>query len=92
MNNFPHHPPHNYSYSFVPFKRNLITILIHNHSQFSYKTESPITSIWGFYDTKKNKYYSPINSKTVGKEVDIDQTTPYTAMIPRRTTLENCFV
>ena len=90
MIEFPHHPPTNYSYSFTSFKRNVIAILIHNHSSFSYK-QSPITSVWGFYDTKKKKYYSPVNSKTVGKEVNIHKTTPYSAMIPKKTVLENCF-
>jgi len=39
-----------------------------------------VYSIWGFYNVKKKKYFSPVNSKTIGKEVDIAATSPYTAM------------
>ena len=36
--------------------------------------------MWGFYKPKSNKYYAPINHKKIGKEVDIRNTTPYSAM------------
>lgn len=89
---FPHTPPDQYSYTFVEFKRDVIAIWIHNHSKFSYKTETPISSIWGFYNSKKRTFHSPINSKTIGKEVDVNETSPYSAMIPKITYLEKCFV
>lgn len=79
MFEFPHTPPQGYSYETVEHKRNVVAIWICNHSQFSYTDETP-KSIWGFYDTKKRCYYAPVNSKTVGKVVDIQDTTPYSAM------------
>lgn len=88
---FPHTAPTHHSYSATEFKKNVLAIWIHNHSQFSYKTESPISSIWGFFNTKTKKFYAPVNHKTMGKEVDIKQTSPYSAMIPKKTVLESCF-
>jgi hypothetical protein len=92
MIEFPHKPPKGYSYEQVDFKRNVIAIWIHNHSQFSYNGGGVTRSIWGFYNTKTKEYFSPINSKTVGKCVNIDDTTPYSAMIPKRTPLECAYV
>ena len=76
---FPHKPPKGYSYETQQFKRNLLAIWICNHGIFSYTSDTP-KSIWGFYNTKKQTYYSPVNYKTVGKEVDIKLTTCYTSM------------
>jgi hypothetical protein len=79
MFEFPHVAPQGYSYETSEHKRNVVAIWICNHGQFSYTDETP-KSIWGFYNTKLKKYYSPVNAKTVGKVVDIDDTTPYSAM------------
>ena len=46
----------------------------------------------GFYNTKKRTYYAPVNSKQVGKEVDLSSTTPYTAMPLNLNPLEAAFV
>jgi hypothetical protein len=92
MIEFPHKPPKGYSYEQVDFKRNVIAIWIHNHRQFSYNGGGVTRSIWGFYNTKTKEYFSPINSKTVGKCVNINDTTPYSAMIPKRTPLECAYV
>jgi hypothetical protein len=80
MFEFPHIPPRGYSYEITEHRRNLLSIWICNHGEFSYTDDSPVKSIWGFYNTKSKQYYAPVNSKTVGKVVDIDDTTPYTAM------------
>lgn len=80
MFEFPHIPPRGYSYEIAEHRRNILSIWICNHSEFSYTDDSPVKSIWGFYNTKSKQYYAPVNSKTVGKVVDIDDTTPYTAM------------
>lgn len=77
---FPHTPPRGYSYEITEHRRNLLSIWICNHGEFSYTDDSPVKSIWGFYNTKSKQYYAPVNSKTVGKVVDIDDTTPYSAM------------
>lgn len=76
---FPHDPPKGYSYVVDEFKRNVVRICIVNHATFSY-TDTPPKSVWGFYNTKKRSYYAPINYKKCGKEVDINKTTPYSAM------------
>ena len=79
MIDFPHLPPKGYSYSFESFSARYDAVWIVNHSVFSYR-DTPPKSIWGFYSSKKQKYYAPINSKKVGKEVLIKDTSPYSAM------------
>ena len=91
MIDFPHSPPEGYSYQIETFKRNVLAIWIVNHRQFSY-TVTPPKSIWGFYHSKKNQYYAPINSKKVGKEVLIKDTTPYSAMQLNLNPLMQCLM
>ena len=88
---FPHKSPKGYSYEFLPFKRNTIAVWILHHRRFDYNLGSPVRCIWGFYNTKTKSYHSPINSKTIGDSVDINRTTPYSAMIPKLTPLEAAF-
>ena len=76
---FPHSAPKGYSYETTLFKRNLLAIWICNHGKFSYTSKTP-RSIWGFYNIKQRSYFTPINSSTVGKEVDIASTTCYSSM------------
>jgi len=80
MTEFPHKPPKGYSYEIESFKRNVIAIWIYNHYRFVYNHGSPVRSIWGFYNTKTKSYHAPINAKTIGSVVDIESTTPYSAM------------
>ena len=77
---FPHEPPENYSYEVIPFRRNVLGIWSRNHAKFAYNSGNPTKCIWGFYNVNKRKYFAPVNSKKVGKEVDVNKTTPYTAM------------
>lgn len=77
--NFPHHAPKGYSYEVKEFKRNHIAIWLRHHYQYVYNSD-PVSTIWGFYDTKKQQYHAPLNSKRVGDTVAPDKTTPYTAM------------
>ena len=88
---FTHKAPEGYSYEFSSFKRNLTAIWLRNHSTFSY-TNDPVRTIFGFYNTKTGKYYAPINSKKVGKEVKLSDTRNYTAMPLRLTPLERAFL
>jgi len=74
-----HTPPKGFSYEFESYKRNIIRIWIHNHYQFSY-TSKQVKSIWGFYNTSKKTFYAPIKSDKVGDVVEIEDTTPYSAM------------
>jgi len=76
---FPHKAPKGYSYEIELFKSNILAIWILNHGSFSYTNKTP-RSIWGFYDTKKQCYYAPVNSSKQGNQVDIKRTTPYSAM------------
>jgi hypothetical protein len=92
MIEFPHKPPVGYSYEQVPFKRNVVAIWIHNHYRFVYNSGGTTRSIWGFYNLKTKCFHSPVNSKTIGDQVSISQTTPYSAMILKRTPLELAYV
>jgi len=88
---FPHVAPKGYSYEIEPFKRNLLAIWICNHGKFSYTDKTP-KSIWGFWCSKTGKYYAPINSSKQGDQVDIKNTTPYSAMQLKLTPLEAAFL
>ncbi len=76
---FPHQAPKGCRYSVDAFKRNTISIWLHHPDKYTYTAER-VKTIWGFYDTKKKIYCAPINAKKCGKVIDIDKTTPYTAM------------
>jgi len=67
-------------YEQTEFKRNVIAIWIHYKRRFDYNLGDPVRCIWGFYDTKKQCYYAPINSTKQGNQVDIESTTPYSSM------------
>jgi hypothetical protein len=88
---FPHNAPKGYRYESEPFKRNVVSIWIHHCRKFDYNLGSDVRCIWGFYNTKTKCFYSPINSKTVGNQVDVTLTSPYSAMIPKLTPLEAAF-
>jgi len=77
---FPHTAPEGYSYEVTQFKRNILAIWICNHAEFTYTSDRPVRSIWGFYDSKADHYIAPINAKKPGKIVDFNCTTPYSAM------------
>lgn len=89
---FPHRAPKGYYYEQTDFKHNVVAIWIHHQRRFNYNLGDPVCCIWGFYNTKTRTYYSPINSKTIGRAVGIERTTPYSAMVPKQTVLESCFV
>ena len=89
---FPHQSPKGMHYEQTEFKRNVVAIWIHYDREFDYNLGKPVRCIWGFYNTKTRKYYAPINAKTVGKQVDLKQTTPYSAMPIKQTPLEAAYV
>ena len=91
-NDFSHIAPEGYCYEAIQFKRNLISIWTVYQSGFTYNGYSKSYCIWGFYDTKKQCYHAPINSKKVGDVVDINDTTPYSAMQLNLNPLEAAFV
>jgi hypothetical protein len=90
--NFPHLPPEGMYYEQTEFKRNVIAIWIHYVRRFDYNLGDPVRCIWGFYNTKTKSYHAPINSTTVGSVVDIDKTTPYSAMQLNLSPLELAFL
>lgn len=92
MIEFQHKAPKGYSYEFEQYKRNVVAIWIRNHSQFSYNGGAPVKSIWGFYNSKTREYHAPVNPKKVGDVVDINSTTPYSAMQLNLKGLEVFFV
>ena len=89
---FPHKAPKNYSYEFETWNASTIRIMLRCHRKFDYNLGASTATVWGFYKPKKRVYYAPINAKTIGKQIDIRDTTPYTAMPLNITALEKCFV
>jgi len=83
---FTHTPPSNYSYEVTQHNKKYLAIWIINHQEFTY-TDTPPRAIWGFYNISKRVFHAPINAKTVGKEVRIEDTTPYSAMRINRNAL-----
>lgn len=90
---FPHKPPtKEYSYEYEEFNTRMIRIWLCCSRRFDYNLGKPTKTVWGFYNSKKRVYYAPINAKTIGKEVNIEDTRNYTAMPIKQTSLEACFV
>jgi hypothetical protein len=89
---FPHTAPMGCYYEQVPFRRNLVAIWMCNTYKFDYNHGAITRTIWGFYNSKKKEYYAPVNSKTIGKAVDINNTRNYTAMQLKQSPLDAFFV
>jgi hypothetical protein len=87
-----HSPPEGMYYEFLPFKNNVIAIWILYKRRFHYNSGDQVRCIWGFYNKKTRTYYSPINSSKVGKEVRIEDTTPYTSMPLNLNPLMQCLM
>ena len=89
---FPHKAPKDYSYEFETWNTSTVRILLSCSRQFDYNLGASTKTVWGFYKPKKHTYYAPVNVKTIGKEVSIDNTTPYSAMPLKQTPLTAAFV
>jgi hypothetical protein len=92
MLEFPHSPPKDYSYEFEQFNASTIRIMLICHKQFDYNLGASTKTVWGFYKPKKRTYYAPVNVKTIGAQVNIDDTRSYTAMQLKQTPLESAFI
>ena len=89
---FPHQPPKGYRYATLQFKRDVVSIwTVHQHG-FVYNDHTECYCIWGFYNTKEQQYYAPINSSKIGNKVDVNDTTPYTAMPLNLNPLMQCLM
>jgi len=77
---FHHEPPTGYRYQVVQKDASTVAIWTICNPGFVYNGGNDILCIWGFYKPKRGEYYAPINSKKVGRKVDVNKTTPYTAM------------
>jgi len=88
---FSHIPPTGYRYETLPFKRDMYSIWTVYDRGFSYNGNSPSYCIWGFYDAKKRCFKAPINATKPGDTVELEDTTPYTAMPLNLNPLEMCF-
>ena len=89
---FPHNAPKGYEYWTDDFKKTIKRIWIRNLSEFVYTDGKCPSSVWGFYDSRKKCYIAPINHKRPGKEVNIRDTTPYSAMQLNLNPLERAFL
>jgi hypothetical protein len=89
---FPHKAPKNYSYEFETWNASTIRIMLRCHRKFDYNLGASTATVWGFYKPKKRVYYAPINAKTIGAQVNIEDTRNYSAMPIKQTSLEAAFV
>jgi hypothetical protein len=89
---FPHIAPDGYAYEFEEYNTRLIAIWLCHQKTYDFNLGKPVRSIWGFYSHKKRQYFAPINSKTPGKEVDIQKTRNFTAMPIKESPLDQFFV
>jgi hypothetical protein len=89
---FPHKAPKDYSYEFEKCKNNMVSIWLRCHRKFDYNNGAETRTIWGFYRPKTREYFAPINSKTIGACVRIEDTRPWTSMKINYQGVEQFFV
>ena len=84
---FIHEAPEGYRYEVIRKNANTLSIWSVNRRGFNYNNFNECFCIWGFCKTRTTKkggttntYYAPINSNKIGAVVDIESTTPYSAM------------
>jgi len=77
---FIHEPPKGYEYRVIRKNASTLSIWSVYRRGFNYNNFNECVCIWGFYNTKKQQYHAPINPSKIGAVVDIESTTPYSAM------------
>ena len=77
---FPHQPPEGYRYEAIRKNASTMSIWTVCNPGFIYNDGNDVRCIWGFYNTKKREYYAPVNSTKQGDLVNVNDTTPYSAM------------
>jgi hypothetical protein len=88
----PYSPPDGYYYEAEEFKRNVISVWLCNTYNFVYNGGIQTRTIHSFYNTKTGEYFAPINSKTIGACVSIEDTRPWTSMKINYQGVEQFFV
>jgi len=88
---FLHKTSKDHYYVVEQFKRDVFAIWLCCSREFTYNNGKLTKTIWGFYNYKTYKFHSPVNSKTIGKQVDFKNTTQYTSMPIKITPLERAF-
>ena len=78
-------------YEVEQFKRDVFAIWLCCSREFTYNNGKVTKTVWGFYNHKTYKFHSPVNSKTIGKQVNFKNTTCYTSMPIKITPLEAAF-
>ena len=91
-NDFPHESPAGYEYEVRQYKRNILSIWLRHLNQYTYNGGDPVSTIWGFYDSKKQCYFSPVHATKPGNKVDVNNTRPYTSMPLNLNPLEAAFL
>ena len=89
---FIHEAPKGFRYRTTQFRANVISIWCDHLNSYNFNGGDQVSTIWGFYNTKKREYYAPINAKKVGAVVDINSTRPLTAMQINRKGLESLWM
>ena len=77
---FIHEAPEGFRYEVIRKNANTLSIWSVYRRGFNYNNFNECVCIWGFYNTKKQQYHAPINPSKIGAVVDIESTTPYSAM------------
>ena len=88
---YPHKAPTGYEYWSDSYSKTIDRIWIRNLGVFTYTEEQP-SSVWGFFNKKTGEYIAPINWKKPGKVVEVEDTSPYSAMPLKLTPLEAAFL
>jgi hypothetical protein len=89
---FCHSPPQGYFYEAEEFKKNVVSIWLCNTRKFVYNGGAQTRTIHSFYNTKTGEYFAPVNSKTIGACVRIEDTRNYTSMPIKYQGIEQFFV
>lgn len=76
----PLSPPEGYHYEVEEYRRNIVSFWLCGGRKYLHRDNNSARTIHSFYDYKKNKWYSPINSKKMGNEVAPEDMRPWTAM------------
>lgn len=88
----PYQPPKGYYYVTEEFKRNVVRIWLCTDRKFDFNMGKPTRTIHSFFNTKTKCFHSPINSTTVGDQVNIKDTRPWTTMPIKSNPLMSAFV